>query len=118
MFRIWTLAAVRRASSDRPAILGTIKAARIARMATTTMISMKVKPRSLRIAKRQRRDAHVFIVWIVPCTSLDDLAHLENRQQDGQHNEEDHPAHQKNHDRFQEARQSGNGPINFRIIDL
>ena len=41
------LAAVARASSGRPMILGTIKVAKMPIMAITTIISIKVKPASL-----------------------------------------------------------------------
>src|SRR5512147_754552 len=121
MLRIWTFAAVRLASSVRPMIRGTTSAARIAKMATTTIISMNVNPRSDCRSRLVIRSARV-------CTPTGcllrykrlpyHLAHFENGKQDGHHDEQYDHAHHHNHDRFEQGGKSCNDSIDFPVIDL
>src|SRR5580765_4603222 len=113
---------------------GTTKAARIARMATTTMISMNVKPAVPPHARGVRRRARGpwrrrFLLHIVHMSStcslslieylpLDSslllanhLSHLKDGQQDRHHDTEHQDTHDQDHDGFQERCEPRNDPI-------
>src|SRR3954471_6247004 len=77
-------AATRFASSGRSMMRGTTMAARMPRIATTTSTSIRVNP--------------VFLFTSLP----DERIQLEDRQQDRQHDHEDHAAHGEDHRRLEE----------------
>src|SRR6266542_525752 len=122
MFLIWTLASAILASSERPMIRGPTRAAKRARITTTTMISMRVKPRLLCnvrfiYASGDTLTCRGDSLWSPglyvleegrhgDLPLLDQLIQLEYRKQHRHHHRSYRNAHSQHEQRFQK----GHGP--------
>src|SRR5690554_7702291 len=83
---------------------GTTTAARMPRMTTTTMTSIRVKPRWA--------EETVFTL----CISVDQLVEFKDGQQDGQYDDEYHAPHCQNQQRLEDPHDHGNPCLQFPFL--
>src|SRR5579864_682392 len=107
---IWARAAVLRARSACPIILGSTSAANSAMITTTTIISISVTPACRRF---------VFFMASPPPALLHcNIVHADNRQHDTQdQNAHDQP-HRQDDQRFKQRCKAPDGCARVRIVDI
>src|SRR5690606_33124282 len=107
---ISALAAVTRALSTRPRMFGATRPIRMPMITTTTMISIRVKPRC-------RLSLSTFYSCALsPPAGSDQLVEAEDRLQDRHHDQQYRAAHHQQHHRLEDAQHGGDDVVELPLL--